>query len=583
MLQCNWSATQSLDATLEFLTSMSLSHARESGPYSADLVRMIESRDWAGLCTYDLLYTIGASAHHVMNARQALAFFTKLEDLDVGIDKEAAAYEKFVGSELQCSVTNDCFRKMRRGIFSFPRDVSDAFLRARRKIASILGPAPAISDLKCRFGPGATVSIKRNESNPTAKMAAGFECSTDALASGLLPELLREVPHWSAALYQSSWGIDEEGWLVETIPVRITAGNLAFVPKNATTFRSIVVEPCLNGFAQSGIGDLIARKLRSVGVDIKNQKLNQELALLGSLYGDLATIDLSSASDTIARELVRFLVPEDWYVLLAAFRTSEVAYRGQTIALEKFSSMGNGFTFPLETLIFWALVRATVPHGVVNAYGDDIICPSQNFDEVVRVLEHAGFSINRKKSYASGPFRESCGCDYYHGINVRPFYQKDLVSVRSLFVLHNWYVRSGDMERAASVRKAIPRPLRIYGPDGYGDGHLVSDEYPVHRKPKELKRGWAGHYFETFTPIQRKYKSPYPGDWVSPLYSIYAADPIEIIPDVLWENIPLEFTEYVPSTIPQGLKGMLDSPRQRPEWALPGDGGWRRTLIYTLG
>lgn len=570
MLLCNWSEVMPLDATLEILIPLALSHARESGPYSSDLIRLIESRDWAGLCAYEFSYDKAASAYQVLSARQALAFFTKLEDLDIGVDKEAVAYRKFVESEQLCSVTNDCFRKVRRGIFSLPRDVELVFLRAQRKIASVLGSAPAIAELKLRFGPGATVSIKRNESNPTAKMAAGFECSSDALASGLLPELLRELPHWTHAL-DSVWSVDEEGWLVETVPVRISAGNLAFVPKNASTFRSIVVEPCLNGLAQSGIGDLIAKKLRSVGVDIKDQTLNQELALLGSLYGDLATIDLSSASDTIARELVRFLLPDDWYRLLCAFRTSEVKYKRETIALEKFSSMGNGFTFPLETLIFWALVRSAVPDGIVSTYGDDIICPSQYYDEVEKVLWHAGFILNRTKSYASGPFRESCGCDYYHGINVRPFYQKDLVSGRSLFVLHNWYTRRDDKQRADLVRALIPRPLRIYGPDGYGDGHLVSNEYPQHRKPKEQKRGWSGHYFETFSPIARKYKSPYPGDWVSPLYSIYAAGPVPVVPSSAWDALPDAESDCIePSEIPQGLTGFLRGHSARPEWSVPG-------------
>lgn len=371
---------------------------------------------------------------------------------------------------------------------------------------------------------------------------------------------------------------------METVDVRLCAGNLAFVPKNAKTYRSIVVEPCLNGFAQAGLGKYIAKRLRSVGVDIRNQVPNQEWALLGSLLGDLATIDLSSASDMIARELVRALLPEDWYRLLSAFRTSEVLYKGKTIALEKFSSMGNGFTFPLETLIFWALTRSAVGNdGIVSVYGDDIICPVSSYGRVTEVLTAVGFIVNPDKSYAAGPFRESCGCDYYNGINVRPFYQKHLVSGRSLFVLHNWYARRFDPERAALVRKAIPRELRIYGPDGYGDGHLVSDEYPRIRKPKDVKRGFSGHSFETYTPITRKYKSPYAGDYVSPLYSVYVREALDLVD---WENIPSQFgTDFSddapPRDAPQGYT--QDGPHSRPTWPLPGVKGYRRSLIYILG
>ena len=572
MSLCDWSAAMPQSQALAILKGLALSHARESGPYSTDLVRMLQADDWVGLCAYEPDYGINADAHHVSAMRQALGFFTKLESLDIGVDKEAVAFRKFVEAEQRCKETNQILKAGREGKFTFHPRVVSAIKRAQRKIAKVLGPCPSMESLKLKFGPGATVSIKRTDASPLAKMASGLECSADMYASGLLPELLREVPHWLHALDESVWSVDEEGWLVETVAVTIKCGNLVFVPKNAKTYRSIMVEPSLNGFLQSGIGDLIARRLRRSGVDITNQQTNQGLALLGSINGELATIDLSSASDTIARELVRLLLPYDWYCLLRAARTSECTYKGNTLALEKFSSMGNGFTFPLETLIFWGLTSAAVPEGTVNAYGDDIICPSRYYDEVVEVLTCCGFEVNASKSYASGPFRESCGCDYYKGINVRPYYQKIDVSVRTLFTLHNWYVRKGDPDRADLVRSIIPRHLRIFGPDGYGDGHLVSARYPKHVSSRAIRRGWGGHFFETITAIPRRVRSPYPGDWVSPLYSIYVREPEPLFASA--DGAPYETS--------QGYRSG-ENPGDRPTWTVPGLEGYKKTMIYTLG
>ena len=563
----SWTDQLSLPESLRILRDLATRHARKSGPYSQPLLSLLEGGDFKGICEYELSYDIGASATDVLEARQALGFFQKLEPLELGISKELVAYEKFVESEAFCKRTNDLFRSLARGTCSVPPAAWTALCSARRKIKGILGFAPSLERLKFAFGPGATTSIRKIDANPVAKLAKGFQCSTDVLASGLLSSVLREVPHWTSA-HDSLWSIDEEGWLVETITVEVTPGNLAFVPKNAKTYRSIVVEPSLNGFVQTGIGKYIAQRLRAVGIDIRDQTANQKAAREGSLSGELATIDLSSASDLISRELVRFLLPRDWYSLLAAFRTSEVRYHDQSIFLEKFSSMGNGFTFPLETLLFYALTQSVCHDSRVLAYGDDIICPSTKYTDVVTILEFCGFSVNKAKSFHCGPFRESCGKDYYFGINVRPFYQKHLVSGQTLFTLHNFYARALDEESAAYVRALIPRHLRLYGPDGYGDGHLVSEVYPRIRNRKIRKNGYGGFYFETFAPLARSFINIYPGDWVSPLYAVYTRSLV-----CLHDLVP----------VVQGTGSVDTTSKGRPKWALPGVDGYSRKLIYTLG
>lgn len=563
-----WTQPLRLTETLDLLRDLALGHAHMSGPYSTDLTNLLLEENYVGLVEYEMDYTRGATASDVLHARQALGFFQKLEPMDIGVDKEAVAYRKFQASESRCRETNELFRALRSGNAMLRPHVWQTLLSARRKIRGVLGKCPSLVSLKLRFGPGATTSIRRSDANPVTKMASGLQCSIDALASARLPELLREIPHWSDAYKTAT--IEKDGWEVDVVPVDIVPGRLAFVPKSAKTYRSIVVEPCLNTFVQAGIGDFMARRLRTVGIDIRDQSANQRAALLGSLDGSLATIDLSSASDLISRELVRFLLPADWYSLLSAWRTSHVVYGDEDLFLEKFSSMGNGFTFPLETLIFYCLTQSVCHDPRVLAYGDDIICPSELADQVIAILNVAGFEVNSAKSYSSGPFRESCGKDYYLGINVRPFYQKHLVSGRTLFTLHNFYARAYDFDRAAQVRKLIPRPLRIYGPDGYGDGHLISSDWKrLHRK-KDLSRGYGGSYFETYSAITRKWLQIYPGDWVSPLYSIYTRAEVPI-------------SDALPHFPVYESNSPVDTSRKaRPEWTLPGEDGYKRKLIYTL-
>ena len=98
--------------------------------------------------------------------------------------------------------------------------------------------------------------------------------------------------------------------------------------------------------------------------------------------------------------------------------------------LEQFSSMGNGFTFPLETLLFYSLARAVLKYmhasaeewDMLSVYGDDITLPSRCFSLLTEVFTECGFLVNSRKSFSDGPFRESCGADYLRSIDIRPFY-----------------------------------------------------------------------------------------------------------------------------------------------------------------
>jgi hypothetical protein len=164
---------------------------------------------------------------------------------------------------------------------------------------------------------------------------------------------------------------------------------------------------------------------------------------------------------------------------------------------------------------------------LVSVYGDDIIIPTYAYEHLIQLLTALGFVINRDKSFGTGAFRESCGADYYYGINVRPFFLKESISCPILFVMYNFYRRNHLDTPAQIVLRHLGPDIILWGPDGYGDGHLVELE---HDKLVQVlcavnrTRGYAGYTFDTFTPVSKLSFKLTPGDRVLPVYTIYARD-----------------------------------------------------------
>jgi hypothetical protein len=212
------------------------------------------------------------------------------------------------------------------------------------------------------------------------------------------------------------------------------------------------------------------------------------------LTGALATVDLSAASDSISTSLCRLLLPEQWFELLMTVR-SEVGYtnKGKIYSFEKISSMGNGYTFELESMLFWAIAQACEDSiedsdqgHRCSIYGDDIICRSITVPVLKQVLATCGFSLNDDKSFWDGPFRESCGKHYFNGYDVTPFFVREPVThTIDLIGLCN------RLRRWASDHSILdPRYSSLYRwcttflppfwqipriPDGYGDGALFGN------------------------------------------------------------------------------------------------------------
>lgn len=187
--------------------------------------------------------------------------------------------------------------------------------------------------------------------------------------------------------------------------------RFATVPKNNEKRRPINIECFGNTLTQSVIGEAIRFILKA--------EFNIDLDNLAELHGQKisdadrwATIDLKNASDSISCSLCRFLLPTALYDKLEASRSSMVlGYDGNYHITKKISSMGNGFTFELMTLILTIVCREFDQEATV--FGDDIIIHPNQADDLIAALTAVGLKVNKEKSFITGPFRESCGANFH--------------------------------------------------------------------------------------------------------------------------------------------------------------------------
>lgn len=359
--------------------------------------------------------------------------------LDTGLDTTSVALDKFKADEEFVRETNRLGGVRPDLVDPLCRGLCEAVIHtASHKIAKVLGSF-SWDDvwIKAGFSGGASTRLPRSQSHPSNKLRGQPHVTRRASVLGMCA--IWHAPHWRAYA-QHRHGSDPYKWIESVIGARLDT-----VPKDAKTDRTIAIEPDLNMFFQKGIGRIIRLRLKRVGVDLDSALRNQEYALIGSFDGSLATIDLASASDSVAWRLVECLLPPDWFAALDLVRSEYVTLPdGSVTRLEKISSMGNGFTFELESLIFWAIADSCVElenlssgrrDTRVTVYGDDIIAPSYSVDLLLESLKYCGFRINEAKSFWDGPFRESCGEHYFSGERVTPFFVKS----QEFKTLGDWY------------------------------------------------------------------------------------------------------------------------------------------------
>lgn len=229
------------------------------------------------------------------------------------------------------------------------------------------------------------------------------------------------------------------------LPVKVIT-----VPKTMKTPRIIAIEPTCMQYAQQAVLEQLVQAIEesylSNLIGFVSQKPNQLLAQQGSMYGHLATLDLSEASDRVSNQLIREMLANHPHLQRAVeacrSRKADVPGHG-VIRLAKFASMGSALCFPFEAMVFCTMVFLGIERalghrftniseikqyiGSVRIYGDDIIVPVDSVYSVVDTLEHFGARVGAGKSFWIGRFRESCGKEYYEGHDV------SIVKVRRVF------------------------------------------------------------------------------------------------------------------------------------------------------
>lgn len=370
-----------------------------------------------------------------------------------------------------------------------------------------------------KHGPGATA--EKLSSNGKYRLR-----SWPIRLEAVFPALEMLLP--SASYYDALSDVDFVEPGSET-PVRVVS-----VPKTLKTPRIIGIEPAAMQYSQQGILPLITdgikgdKHLRSL-IGFDDQTPNQEMARRGSLTRDLATLDLSEASDRVSNQLVREML-RPWPQLHAAVdacrsRKADVPGHG-VLRLSKFATMGSALCFPFEAMVFTTVIfigieeelgRPLCPKDFfdlrdeVRVYGDDLIVPARYVRSVVRALETFGFRVNTRKSYWSGKFRESCGREYYDGhdvsiVKVRKFLpsrREHVSEIISTVSLRNQLYHAGYWQTCRWLDELLSGVLKHYPVVALTSSVLGRNSflgYETQGMDRELHRPFVKGYVVSSTP-----------------------------------------------------------------------------------
>ena len=411
---------------------------------------------------------LGETYVSIIKHLRAIRCLTMFEKFQFPSDEEKrikVAYEAFKKYEKLCKRTNEdkIFHQ-----FVSDEDFSsmssiDAIYTTRVMrhmeafILQVLGPELdfRIMSNSFRHGPGATVDKRGNNSTLIGKLPPPYGCSAGA-SQHFIDNCVDDEIHQRAIRdywFKCIQHQELDGYLHPNFLLKEeNRSSITFVPKDAEKDRTINIEPTANIYLQLGVDGYIRKRLKNLfSIDINTQEKNQRLAKIGSETDKLVTLDISGASDCVSLALLN-LFPEKWAKFLLELRMHSgiFSHNNELIQFEKLSTMGNGFTFAIETLIFSAILYGVAKEKGLKwkdiiddsaIYGDDIIFPSKLYSDYSFMLHRLGFRENEQKTFSRGPIRESCGHDYYHGVRIdRPTIKTVPTTIPDFYVLHNTFV-----------------------------------------------------------------------------------------------------------------------------------------------
>lgn len=498
-------------------------------PNARKAKQFAEQGDWAGVCDLSAdpkaFSTAGEYFANVIPTW--LKKCHELADPSQEEEREKATGVKWLAAEHQCYRTNLRLKRFKQG--QEPLSEQDLAVRRhlvgiRKIIESWIGKRPGRPDLG--FSPGSTVTDRGDRSTVAHKLHKS-PSTTQHLDEAGFPGFIGTMWHHNMV----DAGLEPKG---------VRGEEYFTVPKKFNIRRAAAMQPTLNASLQVARGRELKKKLkrntgtslgkggiliRRAGWDLRRaQDIHREVAAKASADRSFCTIDLSSASDTLSKVFVELMLPRAWYEALDKLRChliegspAQGSFSSQAYIeldgelhgpprpvqpaylLEKFSAMGNGFTFELETIIFAAMACYVTRHNGfwgelgfdVFVFGDDIIIRDELYSDMKALLEFCGMSVNHEKSFhGQTPFRESCGGDFFNGVDVRGFFTEKAPSgPLELVTLANQIRKCADKAGHLglnltrtwfTVLNALPRAVRnSRGPSELGD-KVVYDPNPMY-------------------------------------------------------------------------------------------------------
>lgn len=296
-------------------------------------------------------------------------------------------------------------------------------------------------------------------------------------------EGLNEEFNYLDWFYSHSWDPIEDAKRYMCLPEKVDAeSRFKFVPKYLFKPRGICIEENEMQFFQQALKGFLYRHLElhpatRGRINFSSQGVNRNLALDSSVTKECATIDMSDASDRVARELVhRLFLNTALLDPLDAVSTRRIKLPdGKYLLAHKFAPMGSGVCFPVMAIVHWALIRSmialsSIPDSEkvskrVYVYGDDIIFPISACEVVYTYLPLFGMKLNKTKSFHTGPFRESCGVHAYDGLDVTPVYVNyvitktqdcsDTTTLLSLIAKEQLFFKKGYTETSRCIQRYV--------------------------------------------------------------------------------------------------------------------------------
>lgn len=425
--------------------------------------------------------------------------FKKVENLDIGVDpidvalndftsflKDQDDKEVFVRSVLEHT---DPSSELGRVISWIQRFYTKVFNDFREH------------NIVPRHSTGATIGLPRGSSPVARTLQSEGHRHLSSIEFEYKPGDPRTRTKLFSAMYNMPHTEGTDDFYVE----------ISVVGKNAKIGRVVGKHPSSIMAMQNGFGDYLTEKLsRYCGIDLPTaQTHHQQLAMENSLTDVFATQDQKNASNNILHVLCKHFLPAHVMSFLD-FITPRVLKIGDDMHhVNMMCPAGNGYIFPFQTMLFWAIVKAVqhvkgVSHDVW-VYGDDVILHGDIYDSVNRVYEAFGLEVNQEKSFKTGPFRESCGGDFLYGNNVRPFYVHNIpnTTIEWIRVINGirrvGYYNNANVWRSTNLRylwlrccKFIQQKDRLFAPRHYGDSAINTERSSAYRFAEPTLRAADG-------------------------------------------------------------------------------------------